>query len=80
VAIVAFPITVIMMTQAQHEEAIRGILKHLQGVPIEDDMSTLKFRMCMAKANNASLHGKIKTMEAIETVTRSQEKRAHMKM
>nr|GEZ19197.1 hypothetical protein [Tanacetum cinerariifolium] len=36
--------------------------------------------MGMAEAENASLRGKIRTMEAIETVTRSQERRARMKM
>ncbi|GJU53654.1 putative reverse transcriptase domain-containing protein [Tanacetum coccineum] len=43
-------------------------------------MSTLRFRMGMAKAENASLRGKIKTIEAIETVTRSQEKKARMEI
>ncbi|GJZ17982.1 hypothetical protein Tco_0554105 [Tanacetum coccineum] len=71
VAAVAFPTAAVVRTQAQHGEAIRGILEHLQGVPIEEEMSTLRFRMGMAKAKNASLRGKIKTMEAIETVTRS---------
>ncbi|GJX21396.1 hypothetical protein Tco_0224073 [Tanacetum coccineum] len=36
-----------------------------------EEMSTLRFRMGMAEAENASLRGKIKTMEAIETVTHS---------
>ncbi|GJU07597.1 hypothetical protein Tco_1124027 [Tanacetum coccineum] len=45
-----------------------------------EEISTLGFRMGMAEAENASLCGKIKTMEAIEMVTRSQEKRAHMEM
>ncbi|GJZ49506.1 hypothetical protein Tco_0603696 [Tanacetum coccineum] len=49
-------------------------------VPIEEEMSTLSFRMGMAEAENASLRGKIKTMEAIETVTRSQERRARIEM
>ncbi|GJW36232.1 hypothetical protein Tco_0059152 [Tanacetum coccineum] len=52
----------------------------LQGVPIEEEMSTLRFRMGMVKAENASLRGKIKTMEAIETITHSQEKRTRMEM
>ncbi|GJR51381.1 hypothetical protein Tco_1401902 [Tanacetum coccineum] len=43
-------------------------------------MSTLRFRIGMVEAENASLCGKIKTMEAIEMVTRSQEKRACMEM
>ncbi|GKA55076.1 putative reverse transcriptase domain-containing protein [Tanacetum coccineum] len=80
VTAVAFPAAAIVRTQAQHEEAIRGILEHLQGVPIEEEMSTLRFRMGMVEAENASLRGKIKTMEAIEAVTRSQEKRARMEM
>ncbi|GKC87407.1 hypothetical protein Tco_1148056 [Tanacetum coccineum] len=80
VAAIAFPTAAVVRTQAQHGEAIRGILEHLQGVPIEEEMSTLRFRMGMAEAENASLRGKIKTMEAIEMVTRSQEKRARMEM
>ncbi|GKE40275.1 hypothetical protein Tco_1463680, partial [Tanacetum coccineum] len=52
----------------------------LQGVPIEEDISNFRFRMGMAEAENASLRGKIRTMEAIETVTRSQERRARMEM
>ncbi|GKD17992.1 hypothetical protein Tco_1207150, partial [Tanacetum coccineum] len=74
VATVAFPAPTVMRTQAQHGEAIRGILEHLQGVPIEEEMSTLRFRMGMVEAENASLRSKIKTMEAIETITRSQKK------
>ncbi|GJW96022.1 hypothetical protein Tco_0177830 [Tanacetum coccineum] len=80
VAAVAFPTAAVMRTQAQHEEAIRGILGHLQGVPIEEDMSTLRFKMGMVEANNSFLRGKIKTMEAIETITRGQEKRTRMEM
>ncbi|GKD34111.1 hypothetical protein Tco_1249620 [Tanacetum coccineum] len=45
-----------------------------------EEMSTLRFRMGMAKAKNVFLRGKIKTIEAIETVTRSQEKRARMEI
>ncbi|GJV84109.1 hypothetical protein Tco_1524007 [Tanacetum coccineum] len=80
VAAVAFPAAAVVRIQAQHGEAIRGILEHLQGVRIEEEMSTLRFRMGMAEAENVSLRGKIKTMEAIEMVTRSQEKRACMEM
>ncbi|GKG45308.1 hypothetical protein Tco_0495386, partial [Tanacetum coccineum] len=50
VAIVAFPVAAVVRTQAQHREAIRGILEHLQGVPIEEEMSTLRFRMGMVEA------------------------------
>ncbi|GKF50947.1 hypothetical protein Tco_0147414, partial [Tanacetum coccineum] len=41
VAVVAFLTATVVRTQAQHEEAIRGILEHLQGVPIEEKMSNL---------------------------------------
>ncbi|GJQ89751.1 hypothetical protein Tco_0000890 [Tanacetum coccineum] len=80
VAAVAFPAMAVVRTQAQHGEAIRGILEHSQEVPIEEEMSTLRFRMGMAKAENPSLCGKIKTMEAIETITHSQEKRTRIKI
>ncbi|GJR07541.1 hypothetical protein Tco_0790193 [Tanacetum coccineum] len=50
---------------------------YLQGVPIEEEMSTLRFRMGMAEEENASLRGNIRTMEAIETITRSQKRRTH---
>ncbi|GJZ19826.1 hypothetical protein Tco_0556416, partial [Tanacetum coccineum] len=80
VAAVAFPATAVVRTQAQHGEAIRGILEHLQGVPIDEEMSTLRFKMGMVEVENATLRGKIKTMEAIETITHSQEKRTRMEM
>ncbi|GJV24726.1 hypothetical protein Tco_1377421 [Tanacetum coccineum] len=80
VVAVAFPAAAVVRIQAQHGEAIRGILEHLQRVPIEEEMSTLRFRMGMVEAENASLRGKIKTMEAIKMVTRSQEKRARMEI
>ncbi|GJW90023.1 hypothetical protein Tco_0167576 [Tanacetum coccineum] len=80
VVAVAFPTAAVIRTQAQHGEAIRGILEHLPGVPIEDEMSTLRFRKGMVEAENASLRCKIMTMEAIETLTRSQEKRTRMEM
>ncbi|GJZ79700.1 hypothetical protein Tco_0644537, partial [Tanacetum coccineum] len=47
---------------------------------IEEVISLLRFKMGMAKVKNASLRGKIKTIEAIETVTRSQERRARKEM
>ncbi|GJZ72278.1 hypothetical protein Tco_0636129, partial [Tanacetum coccineum] len=80
VATDAFPVVTIVMILASHGEAIRGIHEHLQGVPIEEEMTSLRFMMGMAKAENASLRGKIKTMKAIETVTRSQERRACMEI
>ncbi|GJZ63841.1 hypothetical protein Tco_0620262 [Tanacetum coccineum] len=62
VAADAFPIVTIVMILASLGEAIRGIHVYLQGVPIEEEMSTLR------------------TMEAIETVTRSQERMTRREM
>ncbi|GJR78870.1 hypothetical protein Tco_0262511 [Tanacetum coccineum] len=80
VAAVAFLAVTIVATLARHEEAIRGIHEHLQGVPINEEISALRFRMGMAEAENASMRSRIKTMEAIDTVTRSQEKRLRIEM
>ncbi|GJT45164.1 hypothetical protein Tco_0953879 [Tanacetum coccineum] len=80
VAVVAFLTVTIVTTLACYGEAIRGIHEHLQGVPIEEDMSTLRFRIGMAEAENAYLRVKIKIIEAIETVTCSQERRVCMEM
>ncbi|GJS00772.1 hypothetical protein Tco_0317280 [Tanacetum coccineum] len=63
----AFPTVTIVAILASLGEAIRGIHEYLQGVPVEEDISTLRFRMSMIEAENASLRGKIRTMEAIET-------------
>nr|GFD51985.1 hypothetical protein [Tanacetum cinerariifolium] len=67
-------------TLAQHEEAIRGIHGYLQGVPINEEMNALRFRMGMVEEENASLSGNIKTMETIDTITCRQEKRARMEL
>ncbi|GKD62071.1 hypothetical protein Tco_1299580, partial [Tanacetum coccineum] len=75
-----FPAVTMVRTLAQHGEAIRGIHGHLQRVPINEEMSALRFRMGMAEEENASLRGKIKTMEATNTVTRRQEKRARIEL
>nr|GEX66338.1 hypothetical protein [Tanacetum cinerariifolium] len=71
-----FPAATVVRTLAQHGEAIRGIHGHLQGVPINEEMNALRFRIGMAEEENASLCGRIKTIEAIDTVTRRQEKKA----
>ncbi|GKE85019.1 hypothetical protein Tco_1558761 [Tanacetum coccineum] len=55
VAIVAFPATTIIRTQAQHREAIRGIREHLLGVPIQEELTALRFRADIAEAENALL-------------------------
>nr|GEV88828.1 hypothetical protein [Tanacetum cinerariifolium] len=76
----AFPAVTIVMILASLGEAIQGIHKYLQGVSNEEEMSTLRFRMGMAKVENASLSGKIRTIEAIETINHSQERRTHTKI
>nr|GEZ58267.1 hypothetical protein [Tanacetum cinerariifolium] len=70
----------VVRTLAQHGEAIRGIHEHLQGVPINEEMNALRFRMGMAEDENAFLRGRIKTIKAIDTVTRRQEKKARMEL
>nr|GEZ82944.1 hypothetical protein [Tanacetum cinerariifolium] len=65
----------VVRTLAQQGEAIRGIHGHLQGVLINEELNALRFIIGMAEEENASLHGRIKTIEAIDTITRRQEKR-----
>ncbi|GKC95825.1 reverse transcriptase domain-containing protein [Tanacetum coccineum] len=74
VAAVAFPAAAIMRTQAQHGEAIRGIQEHLIGVPIQEELTALRFRADIAEAENASLRARIKTTEAIKKITRNRER------
>ncbi|GJS24778.1 hypothetical protein Tco_0453410 [Tanacetum coccineum] len=80
VALVAFPAAAVMRTQAQHGEAIRGIHENLLGVPIQEDLTALRFRVDITKAENASLHARIKTTEAIEKITHNRERQVCIKM
>ncbi|GJW41688.1 putative reverse transcriptase domain-containing protein [Tanacetum coccineum] len=80
VAVVAFPAAAIVRTQAQHGEAIRGIQEHLLGVPIQEELTALRFRADIAEAENASLRARIKTTEAIEKITRNRERQARVKI
>ncbi|GJW86218.1 putative reverse transcriptase domain-containing protein [Tanacetum coccineum] len=80
VAAVAFPAAAIVRTQAQHGEAIRGIQEHLLGVPIQEELTALRFRADIAEAENASLRARIKTTEAIEKITRKRERQARVKI
>ncbi|GJZ00650.1 hypothetical protein Tco_0518079 [Tanacetum coccineum] len=70
----------IVRTQAQHGEAIRGIQEHLLGVPIQEELTALRFRADIAEAENASLRARIKTTEAIEKITRNRERQARVKI
>ncbi|GJT65629.1 hypothetical protein Tco_1017109 [Tanacetum coccineum] len=78
VAAVAFPATAVVRTLAQNGEAIRGIHGHLLGVPIQEELTALRFRVDIAKAENASLRIRIKTMEAVEKVTRNHKRPARI--
>ncbi|GJV34581.1 ribonuclease H-like domain-containing protein [Tanacetum coccineum] len=80
VAAVAFPATAIVRTQAQHGEAIRGIQEHLLGVPIQEELTALRFRADIAEAENASLRARIKTMEAIKKITRNRKRHARVRI
>nr|GEY50325.1 hypothetical protein [Tanacetum cinerariifolium]GEZ07444.1 hypothetical protein [Tanacetum cinerariifolium] len=64
----------ILYTQAQHGEAIQGIQEQFLGVPIQEELTTLRFRVDIAEAENASLHARIKTTEAIKKITRKRER------
>nr|GEX53912.1 putative reverse transcriptase domain-containing protein [Tanacetum cinerariifolium] len=79
-AAVAFPAAVIVRTQAQHEEAIRGIREQLLGVPIQGELTAMRFRVDIAEAENASLHARIKTTEAIKKITHNRERKVRDKM
>ncbi|GJV12479.1 hypothetical protein Tco_1354020 [Tanacetum coccineum] len=77
VATVVFPAAIIMRTLAQHGEAIRGIQDHLLGMPIQEELTALRFRVDVVEVENASLRTTIRTMEAIERVTRNHKRLAH---
>ncbi|GJY47262.1 hypothetical protein Tco_0436325 [Tanacetum coccineum] len=74
------PAAAIVGTQAQHGEAIRDIQEHLLGVPIQEELTALRFRADIAEAENASLRARIKTTEAIEKITRNRERQARVKI
>ncbi|GJT12272.1 putative reverse transcriptase domain-containing protein [Tanacetum coccineum] len=80
VAVVAFPAATIVRTLAQHGEAIRGIQEQLVGVPIQEELMALRFRIDIAEAEIASLRARNKTTEAIEKITRNRERQAREKM
>nr|GFD11132.1 hypothetical protein [Tanacetum cinerariifolium] len=67
-------------TQAQHGEAIQGIQEQLLGVPIQEKLTALKFRIDIAEAKNASLHARIKTTVVIEKITCKRERHARVEI
>ncbi|GJT78463.1 hypothetical protein Tco_1045188 [Tanacetum coccineum] len=78
VSAVASPTAAVVGTLAQHGEAIRGIHGNLLGVPIQEEIIALRFRVDIAKAENASMRARIKPMEAVEKVTRTHERLARI--
>ncbi|GKE86433.1 hypothetical protein Tco_1560175, partial [Tanacetum coccineum] len=50
------------------------------GVPIDEDVSALRFRVEIVESENASLLSRIKTLEAINMITHSQERRTRSRM
>ncbi|GKE28177.1 hypothetical protein Tco_1443561, partial [Tanacetum coccineum] len=71
VASVVFPAATVVMTLAQHGEAIWSIQEHLLGVPIQEELTALRNRVYIVEAENASPRATIRTMEAAEMVTRN---------
>ncbi|GKE18820.1 hypothetical protein Tco_1426397, partial [Tanacetum coccineum] len=59
VAAVAFPTATVVRTLAQHEEAIRGMQGHLLGVPIQEELTALRFKVDIAEAEKALLRARI---------------------
>ncbi|GKE77934.1 hypothetical protein Tco_1544054, partial [Tanacetum coccineum] len=49
VTAVAFHVAAVMRTLAQHGEAIRGMQGHLLGVPIQEELTALRFRVDIAE-------------------------------
>ncbi|GJY37679.1 hypothetical protein Tco_0424043 [Tanacetum coccineum] len=77
---VSFPAAALVRIQAQHGEAIRGIQEHSLGVPIQEELTALRFRVYIVEAENASLRARIKTTEAIDKITRNRERQFCIKM
>nr|GFD21621.1 hypothetical protein [Tanacetum cinerariifolium] len=59
VATVALPAAAVVRTQSQHEEAIRGIQEQLLGVPIQEELTALRFRVDITEEYNALLRARI---------------------
>ncbi|GJX95971.1 hypothetical protein Tco_0351769 [Tanacetum coccineum] len=68
---VVFPAATVVMTIAQHGEAMLGIQEHLLKVPIQEELRALRDRVDVAEAESASLRATIRTMGAVETVLRN---------
>nr|GEV01173.1 hypothetical protein [Tanacetum cinerariifolium] len=58
-----------------HPEPVAAV-----GFPAAEELTDLRFRVDIAEAENASLRARIKNTEAIEKITRSQERMARMEI
>nr|GEX67310.1 hypothetical protein [Tanacetum cinerariifolium] len=79
-AVVAFPAAAVVRNQAQHGEAIRGIQGKLFVVPMQEELTALRFRVDIAEAENASIRAWIKTTEVIKKITRKRERQARVEI
>ncbi|GKB08587.1 hypothetical protein Tco_0836899 [Tanacetum coccineum] len=80
VAPVVLPAATVVMTLAQHGEAIQGIQEHLLEVPIQEVLTALRNRLDIIEADNASLCATIRTMKAVEMVTHNHERLARIEI
>ncbi|GKG32159.1 hypothetical protein Tco_0427109, partial [Tanacetum coccineum] len=65
------------------EENLRDLIEikeHLLGMPIQEELTALRFRVDIPEAENDSLRAMIRTMEVIETVTRNHERLARIEI
>nr|GEY20558.1 reverse transcriptase domain-containing protein [Tanacetum cinerariifolium] len=54
--------------------------EQLLGVPLQEELIALRFRVDIAEAENASLRARIKTTKAIEKITRKRERQARVEI
>nr|GEW59331.1 hypothetical protein [Tanacetum cinerariifolium] len=59
---------------------LAAAVEQLLGVPIQEELTALRFRVDIAEAETASLRARIKTTKAIEKITRNRERHVRNKM
>ncbi|GKD52655.1 hypothetical protein Tco_1281631 [Tanacetum coccineum] len=55
-------------------------VEHLLGVPIQEELTALRFWVNIAETENASLRARNKTTEEIEKITRNRKRHARIKI
>ncbi|GJW78916.1 hypothetical protein Tco_0140598 [Tanacetum coccineum] len=78
--LVAFPAAAVVRTQNPTRGGYKKDKEALLGVPIQEELTALRFRADIAEAENASLRARIKTTEAIKKITRKRERQARVKI